>query len=351
MSPYRIIAMDGGGTLSLLGLALMQRIEDARPGFLSSTDMFAGTSAGGINATLLAMTELPESMLPAASRIWEEGMLMDTTLARLVTGATGLTALASPRRLTEYLTSLLGERTLGDLALSIVIPAFDTTANTMGYWAPRVYHNLYQDGHSQDEPAVHIGLRTSAAPIVFPMWEGNVDGGVFANDPTMCAITQALSITRAHLDAAPMYGDTSSTDVDRIDDPPGLDDLVVLSFGSGTSPMSLTAPGESTDWGWGQWLLSSKFPMALLELVIAANSEVPSTQARVLLGDESYFRVNPPLPPNVSRFGFDEKAVDHIKLLAAETDIVPILDWLDGNGWCMQDGSSAPRAARTKAAR
>jgi hypothetical protein len=55
-------------------------------------------------------------------------------------------------------------------------------------WVPRFFHNL-NDSDSLDEKVVDVALRSSAAPTYFGIYQGYVDGGVFANNPALCAIT------------------------------------------------------------------------------------------------------------------------------------------------------------------
>jgi hypothetical protein len=44
MSVYRILSLDGGGILGVLTAAILERLEQSRPGFLQMFDLFAGTS-------------------------------------------------------------------------------------------------------------------------------------------------------------------------------------------------------------------------------------------------------------------------------------------------------------------
>ena len=51
--------MDGGGIRGLITAILLERLEQARPGFLSMIDLFAGTSTGGLLALGLASGRTP----------------------------------------------------------------------------------------------------------------------------------------------------------------------------------------------------------------------------------------------------------------------------------------------------
>src|SRR5512133_3056353 len=62
MSPYHVLAMDGGGIRGLLTARILERIEDALPGFISRVELFAGTSTGGLLALGLAGGMMPRQL-------------------------------------------------------------------------------------------------------------------------------------------------------------------------------------------------------------------------------------------------------------------------------------------------
>ena len=112
------------------------------------------------------------------------------------------------------------------------------------------------------ERVVDVALRTSAAPTYFPAYQGYVDGGVVANNPSMAAVAQALDGRAA---GRP------------------LTDLVLLSIGAGTEPKFIK--GRKVDWGWGQWA------RPLISMMISGVMGVADFQCRQLLGDR-YFRLD-----------------------------------------------------------
>ena len=79
----------------------------------------------------------------------------------------------------------------------VVIPAFDldsgvVTGEGVRSWKAKFFQNFESDPGDRDELVVDVAMRTSAAPTFFPMYQGYVDGGVVANNPSMCALAQAL---------------------------------------------------------------------------------------------------------------------------------------------------------------
>ncbi len=50
--------------------------------------------------------------------------------------------------------------------------------------------HFHGPGNDRKELAYKVGLYTAAAPTYFPAVDGYVDGGVYANNPSMCALAQ-----------------------------------------------------------------------------------------------------------------------------------------------------------------
>ena len=70
-------------------------------------------------------------------------------------------------------------------------------------------------------------MRTSAAPTYFPSHKGYVDGAMFANNPSMLAVSKAC----AHFPKVTP------------------ENTVVLSVGVGNFPISIATGPEDLDWG------------------------------------------------------------------------------------------------------
>src|ERR1700677_3211959 len=68
----KILSMDGGNGINTA--FLLQRLETASPhqNYLNQADIFAGTSAGGINALFFAAAEKPADALSHIQQFWSE---------------------------------------------------------------------------------------------------------------------------------------------------------------------------------------------------------------------------------------------------------------------------------------
>ena len=196
---YRILSIDGGGVRGLLVTVLLQRLaeESNKPNFLSKVDLFAGTSTGAIVALGLANglspqqgRQLYKNKLPFifSDSVWDD--VKDLGFA--------IGAKYSNEPLRDVLAQELGAtRTLNDLPKKVLISSFDLdnegkSATGMRCWKPKFFHNFPGDDSDGDEYIVDVALRSTAAPTMFPIFQGFVDGGVSANNPSMCALAQAL---------------------------------------------------------------------------------------------------------------------------------------------------------------
>ena len=119
---------------------------------------------------------------------------------------------------------------------------------------------------------IDVLLRSSAAPIAFPVYQGFSDGGLVAINPSVCAIAQAVN---------PPTGGAE------------IGDLRVLSFGTGRGATHSLDIGTA-NWGLIQW---AKHAGRFGDRFIDAFADIPTFQAQQLLG-ERYLRLNPPIPHN-----------------------------------------------------
>jgi hypothetical protein len=101
----------------------------------------------------------------------------------------------------------MGERTLGQLNKHVVISAFRldggpealgrATLFPVGKWRPCLFSNLPLGNGAvppdMDLSCADAAMRTSAAPSYFPIYQGYVDGAVYANNPTIPALARVCS--------------------------------------------------------------------------------------------------------------------------------------------------------------
>ena len=307
MARFRILSLDGGGIRGLITAILLARL-DAEQGlraWLEHADLVAGTSTGGLIALALARgTSLAE-----IRALYEErgrSIFDDSWLDNLKDLGNIIGAQYHTGKLQAELQRLFGAARLRDLGKRVLIPTFDLDNEDprpdQRRWKPKLFHNF--PGPDSDGAALawKVGLYTSAAPTYFPTVEGFVDGGVFANNPAMCALAQSQDA--------------------RIGRRPALHNVALLSLGTGSS--LLYVKGRKHDWGYAQW------SRALLGVMFDGTIGIADYQCRQLLGTR-YHRLAPRFAPGEA---FPLDAIERIPEMVAfaeRVDIAPAAAWLRRN--------------------
>ncbi len=306
MAKYRILSLDGGGIRGLISVILLQRLgaEPGLAGWLDSVDLLAGTSTGGLIALGLAagldLATLRDLYENKGQKIFD-----DTWLDDLVDLGQLMGAEYDNRNLTRELKRMLDDTTLRQLKKRVLITSFDLDNEAADpakrTWKPKLFQNFPGPGSDGDILAYKVGLYTAAAPTYFPTVDGYIDGGVYANNPSMCALAQSQ--------------DT------RIQGRSALSEVALLSVGTGTSLVHIE--GKNLDWGQAQWV------KPLISLMLDGVAGIADYECQQILG-ERYCRIAPVFPPGVS-MPLDAVQPDRIQAmvtLANQTDLKAASKWV-----------------------
>lgn len=304
MTKFRILSLDGGGIRGVITAIILQRLSSEKnlSGWLDSVDLIAGTSTGGLLALGMAhgvdLQRIRDLYEMNGAKVFD-----DTWLDNLIDLGQISGSQYDNKRLEQELKKLLGQTTLAQLQKKVLITAFDMDNESSNpakrTWKPKIFHNFPGAGSDGAELAYKVGLYTSAAPTYFPSVDGYVDGGVFANNPSMCALAQ-----------------TQDT---RIRNRPAISEVVLLSLGTGTSLIYI--PGNRLDWGFAQWA------KPLVSLIMDGVSGIANYQCQNILG-EKYHRLAPVFPPGIS-FPLDAvKRVPDMVRFAMDIDLSDTARWL-----------------------
>jgi hypothetical protein len=196
---------------------------------------------------------------------------------------------------------LFGDLRLGDLSKKVLITSFDldnapVTPDTLRTWKPKFFHNFPGPDSDADQKVVDVALRTSVAPSYFPIYQGYIDGGVVAGNPSMCALAQALD---------PGTGGQQ------------LVDIVLFSLSTGRYRQYLES--MDGDWGWVQWA------RPLISIILEGMADVVDYQcARVL--NRRYFRLDPELPDPIDLD--DYHRTPDLLAVAESVSLEKTLEWL-----------------------
>lgn len=300
MGSYRILSLDGGGIRGLITAILLERLEQAHPGFLSQVDLFAGTSTGGLLALGLAAGKTPT----LARELYDqksETVFADSLFDDILDFGGLIGAHYSIDPLKEVLIEEFGELTLGELPKKVLISSFDLDnypgkSDDIRMWKPKFFHNFPGKDSDVGQCVVDIALRTANAPTYFPIYQGYIDGGVVANNPSVCALAQALH---------PPSGGQK------------LESIVLLSMGTGHNPRYLDV--QYGDWGLLHWAPH------LVNIALEGNAGLADYQCEQFLG-KKYLRLNPVLP-----FPISMDKVDEIPLMidiANQMDLSGTIHWI-----------------------
>jgi hypothetical protein len=290
-----VVSVDGGGIRGIIPCVILERILDEFPQLFAQIQVVSGSSIGSMIAMGMAFNYHPrliaELMVLTANAIFSERR------ARIPV----LHARWSNRCLSILCAEMFQKKTLLDAQKKIVASALKldnlSSDDSMRSSEVHVFHNL--DAESGKELASDVVMRSSAAPSYFPAWQGYVDGGMFAPDPSSLCLSFVLS---------PFLMDVPVRDV------------VMISISTGKFLEYFDHPTH--DWGYLQW--ASKLQSALWSGMIS-KSQLCTKQ---LLG-ESLLRIDPVLDHQVK---LDvPSAIPQLIQVASDHDLTEAFAWIRKN--------------------
>ena len=227
--------------------------------------MIAGTSTGGIMALGLGL-QLPGSKIQELYRDDGQIIFHRPRLWRVLSCLRLLRHLRSSlydhQSLEKVLFREFGDKRLGDSLTRLIIPAFMSPKTEIAVFKTD-HHPDYR--HDFNSKAWEVARATSAAPTFLTGHDYDdvifLDGGIWANNPIMVAIVDALS---AH-DIA-------------------IDQLQILSIGTGNFPFEVTLKDAGKGlWAWREVIKGAMF----------LTTDNAHAQAALLLGPEKITRLEP----------------------------------------------------------
>ena len=194
---FKILSLDGGGIKGIFPAGVLAYLEenylDGQP-IGDYFDLISGTSTGGIIALGLGAGLTARSLLDLYVN---EGHRVFPPKQRLK-GRRLFRRLSKTRydrtALDELLWQTLGTRTLRESRYRLLIPATEAK-----HGDPAVYKTPHHPGYflDGDKPMAEVAAATSAAPTYLKpvIQDGYIllDGGIWANNPTMMALVEALT--------------------------------------------------------------------------------------------------------------------------------------------------------------
>ena len=288
MALYKILSIDGGGIRGVVPAVLLTEMEK-RTGkaVYSLFNLIAGTSTGGILAAGLVAPTSPgyESASPGPRfkasdllALYEERG-KDIFRRSFCDKITSLWGWADERYRNDgietVLESYFGDTELKDALTEVLVTSYEIEERRPYFFKSRkAKSDLDQRNHFLRD----VARATSAAPTYFEPAKictvgGHttktrylVDGGVFANDPALCAYAEAISLGESP------------------------DNVLLVSLGTGVATKPIDYD-EAKNWGKGSWA------KPVISVMMDGVADSVDYQLRQILSPTKaqYYRFNAPL--------------------------------------------------------
>jgi uncharacterized protein len=315
--PFKILSIDGGGIRGVFPAMFLTDLEaklkaDGKPNWqiYQNFDLICGTSTGGIIAIALALgipaKEILELYLGKAKEIFGNKR---NSISQLFYSSHKRVVLESLIKEIFQKANNGEDPILKDCKTNICIPVFDLLEGKPSVLKKDHHPRFTRDFHI---PAYKAALATAAAPVYFDPYsseyidlQGNtkqfknkVDGGVFANNPTLLGIIEAQ---------VALYQK--------------IENLRVLSLGTGYQKFS--DGSHRNRWGITYWINAKR--KRIIELFMQAQSQQVEHLVQLLqngIDKEKkdnpnflYHRINVELDDSLN-FEMDETDSEKLKALA-----------------------------------
>ena len=287
-SRFQILSLDGGGIKGLFSAAVLAAIEeDLGIRITDHFDLITGTSTGGIIAIGLASGLRPREIVNfyvnEGPKIFKQSVIKKVTHL--------WSAKHENQALKDALKRVVGDKLIGDCRKRIVVPAYNLDDSEVYLFKTPHHPRLRRDWRV---PLWKVAMATSAAPTFLECCKEvdhirMVDGGLWANNPTMVGIVEAMAVL----------------DVPR-------ESIVSLSIGCTNS---VENPAANLDKG-GLWQWRS----AAIDAAMRGQSHGIQGQAALLLGKENAIRVDPVVTPGL--FALDKLNEERLLSKAANVSRV-----------------------------
>lgn len=267
-----MLAIDGGGVRGIFAAALLAGLEEdlGRP-VVEMFDLVVGTSTGGIIALALGAGLSPKEIVDFY--VAEKDAIFSDPLGwRRVRQL--FRAKYGSAQLERALRGVFGEKLLGESRVPLVIPSYNLGENDVYLLKTPHHERLRRDLRV---PMWMAAMATTAAPTFLPAFRlpsdhlRFVDGGVWANNPSMVGVTEAVS----------MFGQR-------------LDQIRLLSVGTTTTVSARRSSLDNA--GLLRWIRSPN----VVEVLLNGQSVGAFTQVQHLLGSEKVRRLNPAAPDELA---------------------------------------------------
>ncbi len=265
MKKIRILSIDGGGIRGIIPATIIQYIEEKIIEITNNPnsriadyfDFIAGTSTGGI-LTCFYLTPNAEKRIgantPTSKYKASEALEFYSKYGYSIFNKSKHNSLLGLRQLinaTSYSPSSLESiflKEFGNLKMNELLKPCIITTYNLSSKSSFFFSSVESDEKARDFYVRDVARSTSAAPTYFPPARIknlannqpmiNIDGGVFANNPTLCAYAEC----RNQIFPQVNY--------------PSAKEMLILSIGTGGGQFNLPDISKSKKWGVINWAKS-----------------------------------------------------------------------------------------------
>lgn len=192
---FKILSIDGGGIKGLYSSTILEHLESKYGSMANHFDMICGTSTGGMIALALGLkipaVDISKIYIEHGNTIFPKRSKFGGIIRQTFWGGK-----YSDNPLRSVLKGVFQEARVKDLGNLVCIPSYSFT-DARPWIFKRDHGELYRDNETL---LVDVALATSAAPTYFPLCEIErydqkqfIDGGVWANNPTLVGVIEALT--------------------------------------------------------------------------------------------------------------------------------------------------------------
>ncbi|MEO2072996.1 MULTISPECIES: patatin-like phospholipase family protein [Zunongwangia] len=319
MRKVRILSIDGGGIRGILPGTILTYIEeqlrnktgnpDAKIG--EYFDFIAGTSTGGILSLVYLCPDEQGNFKYGAKEALDIYLdqgdeIFDVSLGKKLRSLGGISdEKYDEKELEEALSDFLEERTLKDVLKPCLITSYDIRNRKAHFFTSADANSDIFNYKLKD-----VARATSAAPTYFEPAKIKsiygtphflIDGGVFANNPALCAYAEARTMKFSKI-----------LNDEKLPDNPGAKDMLIVSIGTGTVKEAYTYK-EFKDAGAIKWI------KPLIDIMMSGNSETVDYQLKQIyetlaVADcEDYHRIQPKI--SLASSEMDKADIDNLKAL------------------------------------
>jgi hypothetical protein len=291
---FQVLAIDGGGVKGIFAAAALAGLEeDLGCSVVDHFDLIVGTSTGGIIALGLGAGLSSREIL--RFYVAQKDRIFSNRFGWRVLRHPGRAKYPAVR-LEIAMREVFGERLLGESCVPLVVPSYNLGENAV-YLFKTPHHARLRRDHRV--PMWAVAMATAAAPTYFPAARlpdthvRLIDGGVWANNPSVVGAIEAHSMFGAPLER-----------------------VRVLSVG--TTESTSTRPSQLDNAGWIRW---ARRP-SVVEVLLCAQSVGAAGQLEHLVGRGNAHRLDARAPADLAaldRCDADEligKASHHSRLFS-----------------------------------